>query len=142
MNQIMREISSQLYSFRRSISKMLAAEDAYLEYASSIGSTKAVKPKEVIAGRSDGEVTGISYEQQEQHLQYLQRRMIQTEENVADVERLLVGMDPDDVDFLEDMFWYRIPANIMAQERFVELRTVYYQRDKILKEMAKKAKKQ
>ena len=71
---------------------MLAAEDAYLEYASSIGSTKAVKPKEVIAGRSDGEVTGISYEQQEQHLQYLQRRMIQAEENVADVERLLVGM--------------------------------------------------
>ena len=120
---------------------MLAAEDAYLEYASSIGSTKAVKPKEVIAGRSDGEVTGISYEQQEQHLQYLQRRLIQAEETVAAVERLLVGMDPDDVDFLEEMYWYRVPARIMAQGRFVELRTIYHQRDRILKEMAKKIPK-
>ena len=68
----------------------------------------------------------------------LYRRMVQAEENVADVEHLLVGMDPDDVEFLEDMYWYRVPTRIMADERCVDQRSIYHRRDKILFEMVKK----
>lgn len=140
MDQRIREVSDRLYAFRRNVSRMLAAEDAYMEYALSLGSPRGIRIKTDTPGRSTGAKTEVSFEEQDARLQMLYRRMVQAEENVADVEHLLVGMDPDDVEFLEDMYWYRIPAVIMAQERNVELRTVYYRRNSILKDMAKRQK--
>ena len=111
-----------------------------MEFALSLGSPRGIRIKTDTPGRSTGAKTEVSFEEKDARLQMLYRRMVQAEENVADVEHLLVGMDPDDVDFLEEMYWYRVPAVIMAQERNVELRTIYYQRNSILKDMAKRQK--
>ena len=138
MDQRIRELSDRLYAFRRNVNRMLAAEDAYMEYALSLGSPRGIRIKTDTPGRSTGAKTEVSFEEQDARLQMLYRRMVQAEENVADVEHLLVGMDPDDVEFLEDMYWYRVPTRIMADERCVDQRSIYHRRDKILFEMVKK----
>lgn len=141
MNSVVRELNDRLFAFRKNINRMLAAEDAYIEYMASRGSVQAVKVKSDVPSKPVGSPAGNTYGDDQARIQKLYRRMVQAEENVADIERLLVGLDPDDVEFLEDMYWYRIPARVMAEERHVELRTIYHQRDRILREMAEKGKK-
>ena len=109
-----------------------------MEYALSLGSPRGIRIKTDTPGRSTGAKTEVSFEEQDARLQMLYRRMVQAEENVADVEHLLVCMDPDDVEFLEEMYWYRVPTRIMADERCVDQRSIYHRRDKILFEMVKK----
>lgn len=142
MNTVIRELSDSLFAFRKNIGRMLSAEDAYIEYMASRGSVQAVKVKSDVSVKSGGSSSeGSTYGDDQARIQKLYRRMIQAEENVADIERLLVGLDLDDVEFLEDMYWYKIPTRIMADDRNVDQRSIYHQRDRILHEMARKMQK-
>ena len=142
MNTVIRELSDSLFAFRKNIGRMLSAEDAYIEYASSLGSVQAVKIKPEANAKSTGAGPAMAtFGDEEARLRKLYRRMVQAEENVADIERLLVGLDPYDVEFLEDMYWYRIPARVMAEDRCVDRRSIYHQRDRILHEMAEETQK-
>ena len=68
MDQRIRELSDRLYAFRRNVNRMLAAEDAYMEFALSLGSPRGIRIKTDTPGRSTGAKNEITFEEQDDAL--------------------------------------------------------------------------
>ena len=128
MNSRTAEVHRQLQNFRKNIEHMLDAGDQYAEYKIKTTTAKGNQPRPE-QGASSGFAQGPTPSEIEAQLERLYRKKIQAEENVNDVDRMLYGLNNEEVELLEMLYWDKLPVRAIPG--------VYWRRNQILDKMAK-----
>ena len=136
MNSRTAEVHRQLQNFRKNIERMLDAGDQYAEYKIKITTAKGNQPRPE-QGASSGFAQGPTPSEIEAQLERLYRKKIQAEENVNDVDRMLYGLNNEEVELLEMLYWDKLPVRVIADAMNITIPGVYRRRNQILDKMAK-----
>lgn len=136
MNSRTAEVHRQLQNFRKNIERMLDAGDQYAEYKIKTTTAKGNQPRPE-QGASSGFAQGPTPSEIEAQLERLYRKKIQAEENVNDVDRMLYGLNNEEVELLEMLYWDKLPVRVIADEMNITIPGVYWRRNQILDKMAK-----
>ena len=136
MNSRTAEVHRQLQNFRKNIERMLDAGDQYAEYKIKTTTAKGNKPRPE-QGASSGFAQGPTPSEIEAQLERLYRKKIQAEENVNDVDRMLYGLNNEEVELLEMLYWDKLPVRVIADAMNITIPGVYWRRNQILDKMAK-----
>ena len=136
MNSRTAEVHRQLQNFRKNIERMLDAGDQYAEYKIKTTTAKGNQPRPE-QGASSGFAQGPTPSEIEAQLERLYRKKIQAEENVNDVDRMLYGLNNEEVELLEMLYWDKLPVRVIADTMNITIPGVYWRRNQILDKMAK-----
>ena len=136
MNSKTAEVHRQLQNFRKNIERMLDAGDQYAEYKIKTTTAKGNQPRPE-QGASSGFAQGPTPSEIEAQLERLYRKKIQAEENVNDVDRMLYGLNNEEVELLEMLYWDKLPVRVIADTMNITIPGVYWRRNQILDKMAK-----
>ena len=136
MNSRTAEVHRQLQNFRKNIERMLDAGDQYAEYKIKTTTAKGNQPRPE-QGASSGFAQGPTPSEIEAQLERLYRKKIQAEENVNDVDRMLYGLNNEEVELLEMLYWDKLPVRAIADAMSITIPGVYWRRNQILDKMAK-----
>ena len=136
MNSRTAEVHRQLQNFRKNIERMLDAGDQYAEYKIKTTTAKGNQPRPE-QGASSGFAQGPTPSEIEAQLERLYRKKIQAEENVNDVDRMLYGLNNEEVELLEMLYWDKLPVRVIADAMNITISGVYWRRNQILDKMAK-----
>ena len=136
MNNRTAEVHRQLQNFRKNIERMLDAGDQYAEYKIKTTTAKGNQPRPE-QGASSGFAQGPTPSEIEAQLERLYRKKIQAEENVNDVDRMLYGLNNEEVELLEMLYWDKLPVRAIADAMSITIPGVYWRRNQILDKMAK-----
>ena len=136
MNSRTAEVHRQLQNFRKNIERMLDAGDQYAEYKIKTTTAKGNQPRPE-QGASSGFTQGPTPSEIEAQLERLYRKKIQAEENVNDVDRMLYGLNNEEVELLEMLYWDKLPVRVIADAMNITIPGVYWRRNQILDKMAK-----
>lgn len=136
MNSKIAEVHRQLQNFRKNIEHMLDAGDQYAEYKIKTTTAKGNQPHPE-QGASSGFAQGPTPSEIEVQLERLYRKKIQAEENVNDVDRMLYGLNNEEVELLEMLYWDKLPVRVIADAMNITIPGVYWRRNQILDKMAK-----
>ena len=136
MNSRTAEVHRQLQNFRKNIERMLDVGDQYAEYKIKTTTAKGNQPRPE-QGASSGFAQGPTPSEIEAQLERLYRKKIQAEENVNDVDRMLYGLNNEEVELLEMLYWDKLPVRVIADAMSITIPGVYWRRNQILDKMAK-----
>lgn len=136
MNSRTAEVHRQLQNFRKNIERMLDAGDQYAEFKIKTTTAKGNQPRPE-QGASSGFAQGPTPSELEAQLEKLYRKKIQAEENVNDVDRMLYGLDDEEIELLEMLYWDKLPVRAIADAMSITIPGVYWRRNQILDKMAK-----
>nr|DAV93932.1 MAG TPA: ECF sigma factor [Caudoviricetes sp.] len=136
MNSKTAEVHRQLQNFRQNIERMLDAGDQYAEFKIKTTTAKGNQPRPE-QGASSGFSQGPTPGEIEAQLERLYRKKIQAEENVNDVDRMLYGLDDEEIELLEMLYWDKLPVRVIADTMNITIPGVYWRRNQILDKMAK-----
>lgn len=136
MNSRTAEVHRQLQNFRKNIEHMLDAGDQYVEFKIKTTTAKGNQPRPE-QGASSGFAQGPTPSEIEAQLERLYRKKIQAEENVNDVDRMLYGLNNEEVELLEMLYWDKLPVRVIADAMSITIPGVYWRRNQILDKMAK-----
>ena len=136
MNSRTAEVHRQLQNFRKNIERMLDAGDQYAEYKIKTTTAKGNQPRPE-QGASSGFAQGPTPSEIEAQLERLYRKKIQAEENVNDVDHMLYGLNNEEVELLEMLYWDKLPVRVIADTMNITIPGVYWRRNQILDKMAK-----
>jgi len=66
------------------------------------------------------------------------KALIQAEENVNDVDRMLYGLTDEEIELLEMIYWDKLPVRAIAEALIITIPGVYWRRNHILDKMAER----